>query len=82
MEMDRNDRIIYPELPKIRIKKSRLSEVICVQIHTKSSGPRHFIRNLRRSGLKNPDYPRLFVYKYIQNHPDHGILSGIGEDPE
>ena len=46
MEMDQNDRIIYPELLKITIK--------------------------------NPDYPRFFVYKYIQNHPDHGILSGIG----
>ena len=51
MEMDQNDRIIYPELPKIRIKKSGISEVICVQIHTKSSGPRHFIRNGGRSGL-------------------------------
>ena len=49
MEMNQNDRIIYSELPKIRIKKSGLFEV---------------------------------VYTYIKNHSNHGILSGIREDPD
>ena len=61
MEMDHNNRIIYPELPKIWIKKSGLSEVICVQLRTKSSGPWHFIRNWLRSGLNESGLNEVYL---------------------
>jgi len=30
-----------------------------------------FIRNWRRSGLKNPDKPKIFILKNVRNHSYH-----------
>jgi len=30
-----------------------------------------FIRNWRRSGLKNPDKPKIFIKKNVRNHSYH-----------
>jgi len=42
----------------------------------------HFVRYWRRSGLKNPDKPKIFIKKKEKKSFVPPVLSGFGEDPD
>ena len=55
MEMDHNDRIIYPELPKIRIIRGYLCKNTYKIIRTTA-----FIQNRRRTGLSESGLTEVY----------------------